>query len=46
MKQKLIEILKLLKLFPTSGFGSVKINFFQGGISNIELSESIKLDDK
>ena len=26
--------------------GSIKINLFKGGITNVELKESIKIDDK
>lgn len=26
--------------------GSIKINFFKGGIANLNLTESIKIDDK
>jgi hypothetical protein len=39
---KLIDFIK--KLVHEKFTGSIKINFFQGGITNINKDESIKLD--
>lgn len=44
MKEKLIEILKFLKIFPPSGFGKVTITFQDGKIIYVEIYETLKLE--
>lgn len=45
MFNQLEKLITLLKSWIThKKVGSITVNFFKGGISNVELKESVKLD--